>query len=57
MNSEEADEILREFVVKQYVEMKLQNDGTIIYEFFDASEDRKESDYRYNLRSDDREIQ
>jgi len=57
MNSEEADEIMREFVVKQYVDMKITNEGTVIYEFFEVGQERKETDYRDELRSDDREIQ
>ena len=58
MNSEEADEIMREFVVKQYVDMKITNEGAIIYEFFEVGQDRNESsNHRKEMWSDDRETQ
>jgi hypothetical protein len=41
MNADEADEILRELVVKRHADMKLTNDGTVIYEFFDLLKERR----------------
>lgn len=58
MNTEEADEIMREFVVKQYVDMKITDEGTVVYEFFELRADRKDGSKRHQeLWSDDREIQ
>jgi hypothetical protein len=58
MNADEADEIMREFVVKQYVDMKVTNEGTVVYEFFQFSRDGKNgSGPHREFWSDDREIQ
>lgn len=43
MNTEEADEIMRELVVKRYVDMKITNQGTVIYEFFELVKDKPEN--------------
>jgi hypothetical protein len=43
MNTEEADEIMRELVVKRYVDMKITNQGTVIYEFFELVKDKLEN--------------
>jgi hypothetical protein len=39
MNAEEADEIMRELVVKQFVDMRITDQGMVIYEFFDLKKD------------------
>jgi hypothetical protein len=58
MNTEEADEMMREFVVKGYVDMRLTDLGAVIYEFFELRTDRTESaGLVKGLWSEDREIQ
>jgi hypothetical protein len=58
MNAEEVDEIMREFVVKQYVDMKITNEGTVVYEFFEFTRNGNNGSKRpRELWSDDREIQ
>lgn len=42
MNAEEADEIMRELVVKRYVDMKITDQGSVIYEFYELRRDRPE---------------
>jgi len=58
MNADEADEIMREFVVKQYVDMKITNEGTVVYEFFEFIRDWSDGSKRHReMWPDDREIQ
>jgi len=58
MNAEEADEIMREFVVKQYVDMKITNEGIVVYEFMEFNRDQEDrSKHNRELWSEDREIQ
>jgi hypothetical protein len=42
MNAEEADEIMRELVVKRYVDMRITDQGAVIYEFYDLKKDLPE---------------
>ena len=42
MDAEEADEIMRELVVKRYVDMRITDQGAVIYEFYDLKKDRPE---------------
>ena len=58
MNTEEADEIMRELVVKRYVDMKITNQGSVVYEFFELTREHKDSlNQDREMWSDDREIQ
>jgi len=57
MNTEEADEIMRELVVKRYVDMKITNQGTVIYEFFELIKDKTENRVpRLESWTDDRDV-
>ncbi|MCI0412422.1 hypothetical protein L0222_06420 [bacterium] len=57
MNTEEADEIMRELVVKRYVDMKITNQGTVIYEFFELVKDKPEERIlRLESWTDDRDV-
>jgi hypothetical protein len=57
MNTEEADEIMRELVVKRYVDMKITNQGTVIYEFFELVKDKPENRIpRLESWTDDRDV-
>ena len=57
MNAEEADEIMRELVVKRYVDMNITNQGGVVYEFFDMKRDQ-DRDRLTSLPSwtDDRDV-
>jgi hypothetical protein len=57
MNTEEADEIMRELVVKRYVDMKITNQGTVVYEFFELVKDKHENRVpRLESWTDDRDV-
>lgn len=57
MNTEEADEIMRELVVKRYVDMKITDQGTVIYEFFELRKDQPENQLlRMESWTDDRDV-
>jgi hypothetical protein len=58
MDAEQADEIMREFVIKQYVDMKITKDGSVIYEFFEFAREEDDDPKRHRRSfTDDREIQ
>ena len=42
MTAEEADEIMRELVVKQHVDMNITDDGNVIYEFLQLRKEKPE---------------
>ncbi len=57
MNTEEADEIMRELVVKRFVDMKITNEGTVIYDFFELVKDKPENRApRLESWTDDRDV-
>ncbi len=50
MSTEEADEVMRELVVKRFADMKMTDSGAIVYEFFELLRDEPE-DRRPRLES------
>jgi len=57
MNTEEADEIMRELVVKRYVDMKITNQGSVIYEFWELTKDKPENRISHlESWTDDRDV-
>jgi len=57
MNTNEADEIMREMVLKQFVDMRITDHGAVVYKFFDLSNYRKETSVLdRELLTDDREV-
>ena len=57
MNAEEADEIMRELVVKRYVDMKITDQGSVIYEFFELRPSEPEDrSLRLESWGDDRDV-
>jgi hypothetical protein len=55
MNADEADELMRELVLKRYADMKITDQGTVIYEFLELTRGYKERS-RQDLLKEDREI-
>ena len=57
MNADEADEIMRELVVKRYVDMKITDQGTVLYEFFELRRDQPENRMvRLESWTDDKDV-
>jgi hypothetical protein len=44
LNSEEAEEVMKELVVKRYADMKMTDNGVIVYEFYEIMKQREEQD-------------
>jgi hypothetical protein len=42
LNSEEAEEVMKELVVKRYADMKMTDSGVIVYEFYEIMKQREE---------------
>jgi len=55
MNSDEADDLMRELVLKRYADMKITDQGAVIYEFLELTRDFKQRSSR-DFLTDDREI-
>jgi hypothetical protein len=55
MNADEADELLRELVLKRLADMKITDQGTVIYEFLELTRGYKERS-RNDVLTDDREV-
>ena len=57
MNTEEADEIMRELVVRQYVDMRITDQGSVVYEFHELRRERpEERPLRLESWMDDRDV-
>ena len=57
MNTEEADEIMRELVVKRFVDMKITDQGTVLYEFYELRKDPSDRAMaRVDSWTDDRDV-
>ena len=55
MNTEEADELMRELVLKRYADMKITDQGTVIYEFLELTRGFKERS-THDLITNDQEV-
>ncbi len=57
MNADEADEIMRELVVKRYVDMKITDQGSVTYEFYELKRDQSDNQMvRLESWTDDRDV-
>ena len=45
LNSDEAEEVMKELVVKRYADMKMTDTGVIIYEFYEIIKQKEEAEF------------
>jgi hypothetical protein len=45
LNSDEAEEVMKELVVKRYADMKMTDTGVIVYEFYEIIKQREEAEF------------
>jgi hypothetical protein len=51
LNSEEAEEAMKELVVKRYADMNMTDSGVIVYEFYEILKQKEEQDDNLRERS------
>ena len=44
LNSDEAEEVMKELIVKRYADMKMTDTGVIVYEFYEIIKQREEAE-------------
>lgn len=45
LNSDEAEEVMKELIVKRYADMKMTDTGVIVYEFYEIIKQREEAEF------------